>query len=96
MVLEPLLAPAVDDGHEVAPAVVGVVGVGTVVEVALVEDQSDESVLAGGFGVLQGFEPELVVDLSLVEDVVEELVLDLDFAVKFAVCMGWILRLTDW
>ena len=80
VVLGPLLAALVDDGHEVALAVVLVALVGAVVVVAAVEDHSDQAVLAGGLGVLDGFEPELVVDVLHEEDVVEEVVLDLHLA----------------
>jgi hypothetical protein len=48
---------------------------GTVVEVALVQHHPDQTVLPRGFRVLDGLEPELMVDVPVEEDVVEEVVL---------------------
>lgn len=96
VVLEPLLAALVDDGHEVALAVVLVGVVGPVVVVAAVEDDPHEPVLAGGLGVLDGFEPELVVDVLVEEDVVEEVVLDFGFAELVDVWVGRGVRLMVW
>jgi hypothetical protein len=96
MVLQPFLTPPIHNRHEIALAVVPVLGVGSVVEVSLVKNDSDESVLSSRLGILEGFEPKLMVDVSLIEDVVEELVLDLNLIVEFTIWIGTKLRLIDW
>lgn len=53
--------------------------IGSVVVGSLMEDHSDEAVLSGGFGVLDGLEPKLVVDIAHEEDVIKELILDFYF-----------------
>lgn len=96
VVLGPLLAPLVDDGHEVALAVVLVALVWPVVVVPAVQHHSDQSILPRWLRVLDSFEPELVVDVLHEEDVVQEVVLDLHLAQLVDVCVSIGLRLMVW
>lgn len=57
-----------------------------VVVIALVQDHADETILACGFGVLEGFEKEVMEDAHVVQDVIEEPVLDLNVVKILNIC----------
>ena len=53
----------------------------------LVEDDPDKSVLTGRFGIFDGLEAKLMIDVPFVQNKVEKLVLDLLFGHVAHVCL---------
>lgn len=96
MILQPLFTSPVHNRHEVALAIVAVGRVGSMIVISFVQDNTHQSKLACRFGVFQRFKPELIINVSAEQNVIEILIVQLSLAEMFRIYIVNILHLTDY
>lgn len=85
MILHPFPAMLVHNRHEIALAVVLVLRLRSVIVIPFVQNHSNQSILACGLRVFNRLKPELMIYISIEQNIIEEIVLLFSFTELFEI-----------